>query len=101
MRRALDEYFIAGIKTTIPFFKRLMEDPEFLAGDLDTGLLDRMLAAQPAQQETAEDVEVDAAVIGAALYFASRNGRPPAPQPDAAPRESAWKREGRRDLLRS
>jgi len=101
MRRALDEYFIAGIKTTIPFFKRLMDDSEFLAGDLDTGLLDRMLAAQPVQQETAEDLAADAAVIGAALYFTSRNGRQAGPQSDSASRESAWKREGRRDLLRS
>lgn len=102
MRRALDEYFIAGIKTTIPFFKRLLESPEFLAGDLDTGLLDRMLAAGPqAGEGLAEDVAVDVAVIGAALYAASRNGRPASPQPDSAPRESAWKREGRRSLLRS
>ncbi len=103
MRRALDEYFIAGIKTTIPFFRRLLENPEFLAGDLDTGLLDRLLAAPPppAEEGAAADLAADIAVIGAALYAAQRNGRPPSPQPDSAPRESAWKREGRRGLLRN
>src|SRR5690606_12467805 len=39
MRRALAEYEIAGIKTTLPFFREVMEDPEFVAGRLDTGFI--------------------------------------------------------------
>jgi acetyl-CoA carboxylase biotin carboxylase subunit len=42
MNRALDEFFIEGIKTTIPFHKRLINHPDFVAGKFDTGFLDRV-----------------------------------------------------------
>jgi acetyl-CoA carboxylase, biotin carboxylase subunit len=41
MARALDEYIIGGIKTTIPFHQRIMESREFIEGDIDTGFLER------------------------------------------------------------
>src|SRR5918912_4447479 len=41
MRRALSEYEIGGIKTTLPFFRGVMEDDEFIAGRLDTGFISR------------------------------------------------------------
>ncbi|MFK7846612.1 MAG: acetyl-CoA carboxylase biotin carboxylase subunit [Rhodothermales bacterium] len=40
MRRALDEFVIEGIKTTIPFHKQLMVHPDFQAGDFDTHFLE-------------------------------------------------------------
>jgi len=40
MKRALDEYIIEGIKTTIPFHKKLMEDPKFQEGDFNTSFMD-------------------------------------------------------------
>jgi acetyl-CoA carboxylase biotin carboxylase subunit len=43
MRRALDEMVIEGISTTIPFHKKVMEDPEFASGDVTTDYLDRRL----------------------------------------------------------
>ena len=39
MERALDEFVVEGIKTTIPFHKKLMKDPEFRAGNFHTGFL--------------------------------------------------------------
>jgi acetyl/propionyl-CoA carboxylase alpha subunit len=33
MRRALDEFVIEGIKTTIPFHRQLMDDPRYIDGD--------------------------------------------------------------------
>lgn len=39
MRRALDEFIIEGIKTTIPFHRRLMKDKRFNDGMFDTGFL--------------------------------------------------------------
>ncbi len=39
MRRALDEFVIDGIKTTIPFHRQLMDDERFQAGQFDTGFL--------------------------------------------------------------
>ena len=44
MRRALAEYQIAGVKTTIPFFTWLLDDEDFLASRVDTTFLDRALA---------------------------------------------------------
>ena len=41
MRRALDEYVIEGIKTTIPFHRRVLDDKNFLAGRVGTNFLDR------------------------------------------------------------
>ena len=40
MKRALDEYIIEGIKTTIPFHQKLMEDPKFNEGDFTTSFMD-------------------------------------------------------------
>jgi acetyl-CoA carboxylase biotin carboxylase subunit len=39
MQRALDEFVIEGIKTTIPFHKALMKDESFRAGDFNTGFM--------------------------------------------------------------
>ena len=40
MRRALEEYIIEGIKTTIPFHLQLMDDEKFLEGDFTTKFMD-------------------------------------------------------------
>ncbi len=41
MYRSLDEYIIEGVKTTIPFFKQILRDPDFLSGDTDTKFVER------------------------------------------------------------
>jgi pyruvate carboxylase subunit A len=41
MRRSLEEYVLRGIKTTIPFLKKIMEEPDFRAGAFDTSYLER------------------------------------------------------------
>ncbi|MDO9080936.1 MAG: ATP-grasp domain-containing protein, partial [Desulfuromonadales bacterium] len=43
MARALDEYIIGGIKTSIAFHAKVMNSKEFLEGDVDTGFIDRMV----------------------------------------------------------
>ena len=40
MKRALDEFYIEGIKTTIPFHRQLMEDPNYVAGNYTTAFMD-------------------------------------------------------------
>ena len=40
MRRALDEFVIEGVRTTIPFHKMMMENPYFLRGEFDTRFVD-------------------------------------------------------------
>lgn len=40
MYRALKEYVITGVKTTLPFYQDLVEDPVFISGNFDTGFLE-------------------------------------------------------------
>ncbi|MEN9928772.1 MAG: Biotin carboxylase [Bacteroidota bacterium] len=40
MKRALDEFYIEGIKTTIPFHRQLMDDPEYVAGNYTTKFME-------------------------------------------------------------
>ena len=40
MRRALDEFVIEGIKTTIPFHRQLMDDPRYVSGDYTTKFME-------------------------------------------------------------
>jgi acetyl-CoA carboxylase biotin carboxylase subunit len=46
MRRALSEYIIRGIKTTIPFQQAIMHDPDFVRGKYDTGFVQRLIDAR-------------------------------------------------------
>jgi acetyl-CoA carboxylase biotin carboxylase subunit len=43
MTRALSEYLISGIKTTIPFHMKIMENADFLRGDFDTGFVEKIV----------------------------------------------------------
>jgi acetyl-CoA carboxylase biotin carboxylase subunit len=42
MKRALDEFVIEGIKTTIPFHKKVLNDPDFIKGDFNTGFVEKL-----------------------------------------------------------
>jgi biotin carboxylase len=46
MSRALREYIITGIKTTIPFQAKIMQDASFLCGEFDTSFVERILAGK-------------------------------------------------------
>src|SRR5579863_4603650 len=63
--RALYEYFVGGIKTNTSLFRRILKDPEFQAGNIDTGFLDRLLTKP--SNETDERRPIIAA-IGAAIF---------------------------------
>ena len=39
MYRALKEYVITGVKTTLPFYQELIEDEVFIGGNFDTGFM--------------------------------------------------------------
>ncbi len=47
MERALDEFIVEGIKTTIPFHKKLMKDPDFRAGKFNTGFINTFDLGDP------------------------------------------------------
>ena len=46
MRRALDEYYVAGIKTTVPFHAAIMRSGAFREGKYDTGFVERMMSSE-------------------------------------------------------
>ena len=73
LRRALGEYEIQGIRTNIPFFRRVLEHPDFVAGRLDTGFIDRVLAAGLMEEEPPSEEEERVALL-AALLHVERNG---------------------------
>lgn len=95
LRRALSEYEVFGIKTTIPFFRRVVDHADFVAGRIDTGFIDRALA-EGILSEDEPSVELERVALLAAALDASRHG-PARPPPPA--RESAWKTAGRDALL--
>jgi acetyl-CoA carboxylase biotin carboxylase subunit len=43
MRRALEMFIVEGVKTTIPLHRAILADPDFQAGRIHTGFLDRHL----------------------------------------------------------
>ncbi len=47
MKRALEEFVIEGIKTTIPYHLQLMEDPNFISGDFNTQYLEKSFKYNP------------------------------------------------------
>lgn len=67
MRRALAEYEVGGIKTTLPFFRELMDDAEFIEGKLDTGFIPRFNDRRKVGETT--EIERDIAIIAAALAY--------------------------------
>jgi acetyl-CoA carboxylase, biotin carboxylase subunit len=109
LQRALYEYFVGGIKTNISLFRRILRHPDFQAGNIDTGFLDRLLADKNydlTPDETSEANKARVAAIAAGLFSvlqplavngSSKNGTGRTNEADA----SKWKQVGRQEALRS
>jgi acetyl-CoA carboxylase biotin carboxylase subunit len=65
MRRAVGEYKVLGIKTTLPFFERVLHHPDFLTGDFDTSFVEKAFAASDRKRTRPLEVAVAAAAIHA------------------------------------
>ena len=106
VRRALDEYFVAGVRTNLPLFRRILVNPDFLAGKTDTGLLDRMPEQErPERHPPTETVsEEDIAAIAAGLFHAAHANRTVSAEKEdvdtSAAKTSAWKKIARTEALR-
>jgi acetyl-CoA carboxylase biotin carboxylase subunit len=103
LQRALYEYFVAGIKTNIALFQRILRDADFQAGNLDTGFLDRLLLkADPTDAERAPKSRIAAIAAGvfAVLDPASSSSGARNDLPVQAPATSNWKEKGRAEALR-
>jgi acetyl-CoA carboxylase biotin carboxylase subunit len=95
LQRALGEYEIQGIHTSIPFFRRVLEHPDFVAARLDTGFIDRVLKAGLMREEPPSEDEEHVALL-AALLDAERNG---GAKPCTPAQTSGWKQAGRHASL--
>jgi len=73
MRRALDEYRIMGIRTTIPFHQELMNDARFIAGQFDTTFVEE--AFRLVEEKLEEDLRV-VAIATALFVHRKRPARP-------------------------
>src|ERR1043165_7722951 len=73
LKRALDEYEVSGITTTLPFFRKVVRDEEFITGQLDTGFIARFNERHAAIEVPPRQVERDLAAIAAGLSFALRH----------------------------
>jgi acetyl-CoA carboxylase biotin carboxylase subunit len=97
LRRALDEYAVGGIKTTLPFFREIVRDEEFIAGRLDTGFIarfnERRERGHPAGGAQASSLLSDIAIIAAALAYARTQEKSSAAH--APLKQSKWKSAGR------
>ena len=98
MRRALNEYEVTGIKSTLPFFREVMEDEEFVSAKLDTGFIARFKERQKSLQpnQTTSDMAIIAAALRSSMEAAllSRTR----PRSDESP--SRWVMAGRAALHR-
>ena len=103
MVRALSEYAVSGLKTTIPVLLWLLRDADFLAARVDTAFLDRALAArggQPFQEISGDSEEV--AVLAAALHTCLRaNVASPDGRDGRSVPPTSWKRAARLEGLRT
>jgi len=102
MRRALDEYFIGGIKSNLPLFRKILDNPDFQEARIDTGFLDRLLSSRPADIRVEHSLEKLAAVsaaLFAAMVSPQSNAQNGAASTAADP--SAWKRAARFEGVRN
>ena len=105
LRRALDEYEVGGIKTTLSFFREIVRDEEFQSGQLDTGFISRFNERRSAarvsgseDRDPEQQMRDDIALIAASIHYAtlqreaSRNAQP------TVGTQSRWKMSGRTAL---
>jgi len=87
MERALAEYHVSGVRTTLPVLRRIIRHPDFIAGRLDTHFMERL----PGGHAGASGRTV--ALIAAVLEAYERAGRQTSPPPSQG--VSPWTRAGR------
>jgi acetyl-CoA carboxylase biotin carboxylase subunit len=109
LTRALNEYFVGGIKTNISLFRRILSDADFRAAKIDTGFLDRLPSQKQHEAHTDGDAKAtEVPAIAAGIFsvldpsgagvtertagFSSSNTKPTD--------DSRWKRAARREALR-
>jgi len=112
LRRALDEYRVLGVRTTLPFARWLVDHPRFQAGDMSTDFIaeewePRKKATGAAEGDVADGVMTPpqvAALVGGLLQSQQveeeKMRRKPIGAGENGASESRWRDAGRREVLR-
>jgi len=105
MKRALREYEVHGVRTTLPFFTWMLDHPDFASANFHTRYLDDVLAARQGQPfDQADETLQDVAAIAAAIREAAGGQASHAAVANAAssPRSGrGWKSAARSEAIRS
>lgn len=102
LRRAIDEYYVTGIRTNVSLFRRILASPDFHNAAIYTRWLDDFLTR--ARQETAADgtdrKSEAAALVALSMWYGSQSENSSSSDKDrkSQPR-SKWKLDGRREQL--
>jgi acetyl-CoA carboxylase, biotin carboxylase subunit len=97
LTRALDEYFVGGIKTNLSLFRRILSDSDFRRAKIDTGFLDRLLKQKEDVSVDEEAAEVAAIAAG---FFAALDTRIANGSKSATDTGSNWMSAARREAMR-
>jgi acetyl-CoA carboxylase biotin carboxylase subunit len=105
LRRALSEFVVKGIKTSIPFHQRLLRHPVFLSGRYDTGFIDQHMAGGkggPDDQGSAREARRVAFMLAAIAAYGRDKERAAraASQSAGAAAGDPWREFGRRTQMR-
>ncbi|MBI3970689.1 MAG: ATP-grasp domain-containing protein [Chloroflexi bacterium] len=103
LRRAVDEYVLTGVRTTLPFHRWLVRDEAFLGAELSTGFIAERWPAAPSGAAVSGERVRAAALVAAHAFAARRHAAAPTIQTDAAAPGSTgseWRRVARREALR-
>jgi len=107
MRRALDEYEVRGVRTSLPFFRWLLSRPEFIEARFHTAFLDELLQQRTGEPFESEDSSLEeVAALAVCLLEASGertavdSARPERERGKRAVHTGGWKRRARLDGLR-
>jgi acetyl-CoA carboxylase biotin carboxylase subunit len=105
LRRALDEYEVGGIKTTLPFFREIVRDEEFKSARLDTGFISRFNERQerarslaPEDEDAQEQMRRDIAVIAASIHYATLQREATFSNQSPGDSQNRWKMSSRSAL---
>ncbi len=104
MRRALDEYLVTGIKTTLPFFRWLFAQQEFVDADFHTTYLDDILGARTGRSfitTSPEDEEIAAIAAAVQSFLSAESRSEAAASPTVGRAAPRWKVQARMDNLRT
>ncbi len=94
MKRALTSYVLAGVKTSIPFLKKVMEAPDFVDGKYSTHFIEKNMDILHPDTEASQE-ETDLAAISAFLDFMNQQEKAVAVTGDNS-EKNPWKEFGRR-----